>query len=250
MSAEAGARPEVRRALVTGASRGIGRAVALRLARDGFDVALGYLQSKSAAEEVGGEIAQLGRRTELLCFDVGDRDSCRIALEADVAARGAYWGAVLNAGVNRDAAFPALSDDAWDRVLRTNLDGFYNVLQPLVMPMIRLRSGGRIVTLSSLAGIAGNRGQVNYAASKAGIIGATKSLAQELAKRNITVNCVAPGWIETDMLGGADRQALAAVVPLRRLGTPDDVAAAVSFLFSEGASYITGQVLSVNGGLL
>jgi 3-oxoacyl-[acyl-carrier protein] reductase len=157
---------------------------------------------------------------------------------------------VLNAGVLADAAFPGLSGDAWDRVLRTNLDGFYNVLRPLVMPMIRLRDGGRIATLSSLAGIAGNRGQVNYAASKAGIIGATKSLAHELAKRDITVNCVAPGWIETEMLEGADLEALAAAVPLRRLGTPDDVAAAVSFLFSDGASYITGQVLSVNGGLL
>jgi 3-oxoacyl-[acyl-carrier protein] reductase len=250
MSAEPGASPVAHRALVTGGSRGIGRAIALRLARDGFDVALGYLHSKSSAEEAAAEIGRLGRRAELLRFDVADREACRGALDADIAANGAYWGAVLNAGVHQDAAFPALSDDAWDRVLRTNLDGFYNVLRLLVLPMIRLRGGGRIVTLSSLAGITGNRGQVNYAASKAGIIGATKSLAQELAKRRITVNCVAPGWIETEMLEGADFQTLAAAVPLRRLGTPDDVAAAVSFLFSEGASYITGQVLSVNGGLL
>jgi len=250
MSADPGTSPAPRRALVTGASRGIGRAIALRLARDGFDVALGYLHSKSAAEDAAAEIGQLGRRAELLCFDVADREACRSALEADVTANGAYWGAVLNAGVHHDAAFPALSEDAWDRVLRTNLDGFYNVLRLLVMPMIRLRDGGRIVTVSSLAGIAGNRGQVNYAASKAGIIGATKSLAQELAKRSITVNCVAPGWIETEMLKGADFEALAAAVPLRRLGTPDDVAATVSFLFSDGASYITRQVLSVNGGLL
>jgi 3-oxoacyl-[acyl-carrier protein] reductase len=250
MSADPGTSPAPRRVLVTGASRGIGRAIALHLARDGFDVALGYLHSKSAAEDAAAEVGRLGRRAELLCFDVADREACRGALDADVAANGAYWGAVLNAGVNHDAAFPALSEDAWDRVLRTNLDGFYNVLQPLVMPMIRLRDGGRIVTLSSLAGIVGNRGQVNYAASKAGIIGATRSLAHELAKRSITVNCVAPGWIETEMLEGADFEALAAAVPLRRLGTPDDVAATVSFLFSGGASYITGQVLSVNGGLL
>jgi 3-oxoacyl-[acyl-carrier protein] reductase len=250
MSADPGTSPPPRRVIVTGASRGIGRAIALRLARDGFDLALGYLQSKAAAEDTAAEIARLGRRAAPLHFDVADREACSSALEADVAAGGAYWGAVLNAGVNSDAAFPALSEDAWDRVLRTNLDGFYNVLHPLVMPMIRLRDGGRIVTLSSLAGIAGNRGQVNYAASKAGIIGATKSLAHELAKRGITVNCVAPGWIETEMLEGADPEALAAAVPLRRLGTPDDVAASVSFLFSAGASYITGQVLSVNGGLL
>jgi 3-oxoacyl-[acyl-carrier protein] reductase len=250
MSADPETGPSPRRVLVTGASRGIGRAIALRLARDGFDVALGYLQSKAAAEDAAAEIGRLGRRAVPLHFDVADRDACSRALEADVAADGAYWGAVLNAGVHSDAAFPALSGDAWDRVLRTNLDGFYNVLRPLVMPMIRLRDGGRIVTLSSLAGIAGNRGQVNYAASKAGIIGATKSLAHELAKRGITVNCVAPGWIETEMLEGADLEALAAAVPLRRLGTPDDVAATVSFLFSDGASYITGQVLSVNGGLL
>ena len=250
MSADTDTSPAPRRAFVTGASRGIGRAIALRLARDGFDLALGYLESRSAAEDAAAEIGRLGRRAELLCFDVADREACSGALDADVVANGAYWGAVLNAGVNRDAAFPALSEDAWDRVLRTNLDGFYNVLRPLVMPMIRLRDGGRIVTLSSLAGIAGNRGQVNYAASKAGIIGATKSLAHELAKRSITVNCVAPGWIETEMLQGADLEALAAAVPLRRLGTPDDVAATVSFLFSDGASYITGQVLSVNGGLL
>jgi 3-oxoacyl-[acyl-carrier protein] reductase len=250
MSADPETDPSARRVLVTGASRGIGRAIALRLARDGFDVALGYLQSKAAAEDAAAEIGRLGRRAAPLHFDVADRDACSSALEADVAAGGAYWGAVLNAGVHSDAAFPALSEDAWDRVLRTNLDGFYNVLRPLVMPMIRLRDGGRIVTLSSLAGIAGNRGQVNYAASKAGIIGATKSLAHELAKRSITVNCVAPGWIETEMLEGADLEALAAAVPLRRLGTPDDVAATVSFLFSDGASYITGQVLSVNGGLL
>ena len=238
------------RVLVTGASRGIGRAIALALARDGFDVALNYRQRKTEAEESAAEIAALGRRAAVLGFDVADRDACAAAIEADIAAHGAYYGAVHSAGVTGDASFPGMSGEVWDRVLRTNLDGFYNVFHPLVMPMVRARRGGRIVAISSIAGIAGNRGQVNYSASKAGLIGATRALAQELAKRQITVNCVAPGWIETEMLGGADREALAAMVPLRRLGTPEDVAAAVSFLFSAGASYITGQVLSVNGGIL
>jgi 3-oxoacyl-[acyl-carrier protein] reductase len=238
-----------RRVLVTGASRGIGRAIALALARDGFDLALGFLRGKQEAEELAREIASLGRETSLLGFDVSDREACAEAIGGDIESRGAYWGAVCNAGITADGSFPGLSGESWDRVLRTNLDGFYNVLRPLVLPMVRARRGGRIVTLSSVAGIAGNRGQTNYAASKAGLIGATKSLALELASRQITVNCVAPGWIETEMLAGADPAALAAMVPLQRLGTPADVAAAVGFLFSPGAAYITAQVLSVNGGI-
>ena len=240
---------EPRRVLVTGASRGIGRGIATRLARDGFDVALNFHRSKAAAEEAAEAIGALGRHAALLGFDVADRSACADAIASDVEANGTYWGAVLNAGITRDGPFPGMSEEAWDSVLRTNLDGFYNVLRPLIMPMVRARRGGRIVTISSAAGIVGNRGQVNYSASKAGLIGATRSLAQELAKRQITVNCVAPGWIETDMLGGADADALAGAVPLKRLGTPDDVAGAVSFLFSEDGSYVTGQVLSVNGGL-
>lgn len=239
-----------RRVLVTGASRGIGRAIARRLASDGFDVSIGYLHSKAEAESVAGEVEALSRSAVLLRFDVSDREASAEAIAGDIASGGAYWGAVSNAGVTADAAFPAMTGDAWDRVIRTNLDGFYNVLNPLVMPMVRARSGGRIVTLSSVSGLMGNRGQTNYSASKAGIIGATKSLAQELAKRRITVNCVAPGWIETEMLEDADRGAMAKLVPMRRLGTPEDVASTVSFLFSEGASYITGQVISVNGGLV
>jgi 3-oxoacyl-[acyl-carrier protein] reductase len=241
---------EARRALVTGASRGIGRAIALRLARDGFDLAINYLRSKPAAEDLAAEIEAAGRRASLLQFDVADREACAEVIGADLKERGAYWGAVCNAGVHRDAPFPALKAEAWDEVLRTNLDAFYNVLRPVVMPMVRKRQGGRIVSISSVAGLAGNRGQVNYSASKAGLIGATKSLAQELAKRQITVNCVAPGWIATEMLAGADADALAEMVPLRRLGAPEDVAGTVSFLFSTDASYLTAQVISVNGGLL
>jgi 3-oxoacyl-[acyl-carrier protein] reductase len=239
-----------RRVLVTGASRGIGRAIAVALARDGFDVAVGYRTGKSEAEAAVAEIAALGRGAVALGFDVGDPDAAAEAIAGDIAARGPYYGAVHNAGVHADAPFPGMKREQWSRVLTTNLDGFYNVLQPLVMPMVRAKGGGRIVTISSTAGIAGNRGQVNYSASKAGLIGATRSLAQELAKRQITVNCVAPGWVDTEMLAGADVDEIARLVPLRRIGTPEDVAAAVSFLFSPGASYITGQVLSVNGGIL
>ena len=238
-----------RRVLVTGASRGIGRAIALQLARDGFDLALGFRRGKAEAEVLAREIAALGRDASVLGFDVADREACAEVIGSDMHERGAYWGAVSNAGVIADGPLAGLSGESWDRVLRTNLDGFYNVLRPVVLPMVRARRGGRIVTISSVAGLSGNRGQTNYAASKAGLIGATRSLALELASRQITVNCVAPGWIETEMIAGSDPAALAALVPLQRLGTPEDVAAAVAFLFSAGASYVTAQVISVNGGI-
>jgi 3-oxoacyl-[acyl-carrier protein] reductase len=239
-----------RRVLVTGGSRGIGAAVCRALAREGFDLALNYLSNTTAAEAVAAEVRADGRNVILLRFDVGDRQAAADALATDIAANGPYYGAVCNAGVRADAPFPSIRPDDWDRVLRTNLDAFYNVLQPLTMPMIRARRGGRVVVMTSLAGLAGNRGQVSYAASKAGLIGAAKSLAQELAKRSITVNCVAPGLIETEMLEGANVDGLAAMIPMQRLGTADEVAAVVSFLFSAGAGYVTGQTISVNGGML
>jgi len=239
-----------RRVLVTGGSRGIGAAVCRALARDGFDLALNYHANTTAAEAVAAEVRAAGRDVSLLRFDVGDRQAAADALAADIAGSGPYYGAVCNAGVRADAPFPSIRPDDWDRVLRTNLDAFYNVLQPLTMPMIRARRGGRVVVMTSLAGLAGNRGQVSYAASKAGLIGAAKSLAHELAKRAITVNCVAPGLIETEMLEGANIEGLAAMIPMQRLGTPDEVAAVVSFLFSSGAAYVTGQTISVNGGML
>jgi 3-oxoacyl-[acyl-carrier protein] reductase len=236
--------------LVTGASKGIGQAIALRLARDGFRVAIHYGQDRAGAHAVLETIARAGGHGRLLGFDITDRAACRAALEAEVASYGAYYGVVLNAGIARDNAFPALSEDDWDTVLTTNLGGVYNVLHPLVMPMIRLRAGGRIVTLSSISGLAGNRGQVNYSAAKAGIIGATKALAVELAKRAITVNCVAPGIIETRMIAGLPADEIARLVPLRRAGRPEEVASVVSFLCSDDAGYVTRQVISVNGGML
>jgi 3-oxoacyl-[acyl-carrier protein] reductase len=236
----------VRRVLVTGSSRGIGRAIALRLARDGFAVTLHCRDSMPQAEAVARE---MGVAAPILRFDVRDRDAAERALGADVEARGAYYGAVLNAGIARDAAFPALSGEDWDDVLDTSLGGFYNVLKPLVMPMVRARQGGRIVALSSVSGVMGNRGQVNYAAAKAGVIGAAKALAVELASRDITVNCVAPGPVGTDMLAGAPLEEMLKLIPLRRIGTAEDVAAAVAFLMSDEAGYITRQVIGVNGGL-
>ena len=236
--------------LVTGASRGIGRAIALRIARDGFDVVVHCRSRIEEAQDVVAQIQALGRQARVLMFDVADRDAARTALEADVEAHGAYYGVVCNAGIARDGAFPAMPAEDWDAVVHTNLDSFYNVLHPLVMPMVRRRKPGRIVTLSSVSGLVGNRGQTNYSAAKAGIIGATKALALELASRAITVNCVAPGLIETEMVNQEVLDHALKLIPAGRMGQPEEVAHAVSFLLSASAGYITRQVISVNGGMV
>jgi len=236
--------------LVTGSSRGIGRACALRLARDGYDLVLHCRVRREEAERTAAEIAGQGGAVRVLQFDVADREQSREVLSRDIEAHGVYYGVVCNAGLACDNVFAGMSGEEWDRVIRTDLDSFYNVLQPLVLPMARRRQPGRIVTIASVSGLAGNRGQVNYSAAKAGVIGATKALALEVARRGITVNCVAPGLIETEMLDGLALDEVMAQIPLQRLGRPDEVAALVSFLMSEAAAYITRQVISVNGGLV
>lgn len=234
---------------VTGSSRGIGKAAALRLARDGYDIVLHCRSGLAEALSVKKDIETLGRAARVLQFDIADRETAATILLQDVAEHGAYYGVVCNAGIARDNAFPAMSGEDWDLVVHTNLDGFFNVLNPLTMPMVRRRKPGRIVVLSSVSGVMGNRGQVNYSASKAGLIGACKALALELAKRSITVNCVAPGLIETEMVDDLPIEEALKMIPARRMGKPEEVAATISFLMSEDAGYITRQVISVNGGM-
>lgn len=239
-----------RRILVTGSNRGIGKAIALSLAQAGFDITIHTRSRMHEAQQVVAEIQDMGRESHALQFDVNDRAMIEQILNQDIEQYGAFYGVVLNAGLTRDGAFPALSDDDWDSVIDTSLNGFYNVLKPLIMPMIRLKQGGRIVTIASVSGIMGNRGQVNYSAAKAGLIGATKALAIELAKRKITVNCVAPGLIETDMIDDEVKEHALPLIPMGRMGQADEVAHLVKFLCSDDASYITRQVISINGGML
>ncbi|MBR1722891.1 MAG: 3-oxoacyl-ACP reductase FabG [Treponema sp.] len=238
-----------KKVLVTGASGGIGRAIALAVAREGYEIVAHYNKGKEKAENLKAEIEAAGGKCSLLQFNISDRADCSEKLEKWSEENGAFWGIVLNAGICRDNAFPALSDEDWDGVVRTNLDGFYNVLKPLVMPLCRKKKG-RIITIASVSGVIGNRGQVNYSASKAGIIGATKALAVELASRKITVNCIAPGFIETDMIKDAPVEHILPTIPMGRAGKPEEVASLAVFLLGEGASYITRQVIGVNGGII
>ena len=230
--------------LVTGGSRGIGRAIALQLARDGFCVVVHGSKPSAALDETLGLIAQAGGKARSLTFDVCDREAAQQALLADVEANGAYYGIIA-----RDGTFAAMPSEDWDSVIHTDLTGFYNVVQPMVMPMVRRRKPGRIVVISSVSGVVGNRGQVNYSAAKAGLIGAAKALATELASRSITVNAVAPGLIETEMVTEEVLEHAMQLIPMRRIGKPEEVAGVVSFLMSEAASYVTRQVIGVNGGL-
>jgi 3-oxoacyl-[acyl-carrier protein] reductase len=239
-----------KRVLITGSSRGIGKAIAIQLAEAGFDIALHFHSNHAAADETKEALISHGVQVSCLQFDIADREKVKVAIEDDIAQHGAYYGVILNAGINCDTAFPAMTENEWDSVVHTNLDGFYNVIHPTVMPMIQTRIGGRIITMASVSGIAGNRGQVNYSASKAGIIGATKALSLELAKRKITVNCIAPGLIETDMVADIPKDMVKDLVPMRRMGKPSEVAGLAKFLMSEDAAYITRQVISVNGGMI
>ncbi len=242
----------MRRVLVTGAGTGLGKAIAIELCKNDFEVVLHYRSSKSGIEDALSRINELGKKATSLCFDITNREQCKQILEQDIEQNGSYYGIVCNAGITKDAAFPMMTDDDWDSVVRTNIDGFYNVVKPCIMPMIAAHEGGRIIAISSVSGIMGNRGQVNYSASKAALIGAVKALALEVAKRNITVNAVAPGLIDTQMtkLDETVKKEILKMIPLKRMGKPQDVADTVAFLMSDKANYITRQVISVNGGLL
>lgn len=235
--------------LVTGASKGIGKGIAIDAAKAGYTVVVHYGRDMLGAKDTLKTIQENGGSGRLISFDISNRAECLQKITDDINEFGAYYGVILNAGITRDNAFPALLDDDWDKVIRTNLDGFYNVLKPAVMPMVRAKKTGRIITISSLSGVVGNRGQVNYSASKGGLISAKKSLSIELGKRQITVNSVAPGLIDTQMIENIPIDDVKKIIPLNRTGTVEEVSATVTFLLSEGAAYITRQVINVNGGI-
>lgn len=236
------------RILITGSSRGIGKACALALARAGYDIVVHGRSVSPQAQRTIAQICAIGQKATLLTFDVTDREAAKAAIEADVAEHGAYWGIVLNAGIHADAPLVGLEDEDWDRVIATGLDGFYNVIKPALLPMCRKKEG-RIVVMSSVSGLYGTRGQTNYSAAKAGLIGAAKALAYELASRRITVNTVAPGLIDTDMVSPEEAERILPFIPMKRMGSVDEVAHVVTFLMSPQASYITRAVIPVSGGL-
>lgn len=245
---------EDKKVLVTGASGGIGRAIAVDAAKAGYYVICHYCGSQAKAEKTLNQIKAAGGQGELIQFDVSNRDDCKAKLDELTAKHGVLWGVVNNAGITRDNTFAALSGEDWDKVIHTNLDSFYNVLNPLIMPMASRKNkrGGRIITISSVSGVNGNRGQTNYSAAKAGIIGATKALAVELAGRGITVNAIAPGVIETEMTKAIDPAVydiIMSTIPMKRAGQPEEIASAVTYLLSEGAAYITRQVIEIDGGM-
>ena len=245
---------EDKKVLVTGASGGIGRAIAVDAAKAGYYVICHYCGSQAKAEETLNQIKAAGGQGELIQFDVSNRDDCKAKLDELTVKHGVLWGVVNNAGITRDNTFAALSGEDWDKVIHTNLDSFYNVLNPLIMPMASRKNkrGGRIITISSVSGVNGNRGQTNYSAAKAGIIGATKALAVELAGRGITVNAIAPGVIETEMTKAIDPAVydiIMSTIPMKRAGQPEEIASAVTYLLSEGAAYITRQVIEIDGGM-